>query len=82
MKQIICFFRGHNIINGLYENDEFLYVQICATCGKPHGKFIYKPFRDILPPETKKLTHEENLKSWNAYFDSKLEFARKNLIIQ
>lgn len=82
MKQIICFFRGHKIVKSLYETDEYLYVKVCATCGKPYGKFIYKPIRNILPPKPKNLTQEEHLKFWNTFFDSRLEFARKNLIIE
>lgn len=81
LKKIACFFVGHKPVQGLYEDEEFLYVKYCARCGKPHGKFIYKPLREITPPVPTNSTYTENLKIWYKYFDSRLEKARITLVI-
>lgn len=77
MINLKCFFKGHVLIDKLWEDDELIYVKICANCGKPFGRSIFKPFRECLPLNSSEAEKE----SWYKYFDSRLENARNNLII-
>lgn len=74
---LICYFKGHVIVPGLYEDSEIIRVQICDRCKRGFGKSIYKPFQTCYPPHST----PEQIRSWERYYNDKMNHARNNLEI-
>lgn len=77
MKSLICYFKGHNIILGLVEDDKLIRVQKCSRCGCGFGKSIYKPFLNYPPPYSSPYEIEQ----WKRYYEDKIDHARTQLEI-
>lgn len=78
MKRIICFFLGHKIMAGLFEDDEIITSPGCSRCGHFFitSRTRWKGLRNCIPPSEYRGTWEQ----FNDKEDEKLRQELRQLV--